>query len=57
MVTCRLGSVKMAKALLDHNADIDFTNKAGHTWYVCGGCINCVFFVLIMWEEHVLLSC
>ncbi|XP_065882950.1 fibronectin type 3 and ankyrin repeat domains protein 1-like [Dysidea avara] len=31
MVTCRLGSVKMAKALLDHNADIDFTNKAGHT--------------------------
>jgi len=42
MVTCRLGSVKMAKALLDHNADIDFTNKAGHTWYVCVGRINCV---------------
>lgn len=30
MATCRLGKGKVAKALLDHQADPEFQNKAGH---------------------------
>ena len=34
MVTCRLGKPKVAKALLDHQADPEYQNKAGHSWLV-----------------------